>query len=332
MAKRKSLDTSELTLLDVTDTTLEEWLSLVDNPPEGKFFVQNMFPTEGHRAAFLRSLCEHKESVIKMVLRNFLISTGSTKHDTDSAAWLVADLRGGGTWKPPLTEHNLRRLKHHFSKGGYPVWEGIGWVLDLLPSSPRRALDVLDAFSSVHCQHMTDNYLSGHFDAMAIIRQRYIVDPKEGPTAEATIKSLDWRGLELLCGALFEHMGYTVTVTPPSGDDGLDVLAIREELGKRERVVVQVKQYGPKTYIEKDNLVHLVGLVDDQRATRGVLVTTGPVRKGAWGKREKDQRIDIIDLPRLVQLLSEHCGTDWPDRVDRLISTMNRESAAPSGS
>lgn len=329
---RKSLDTSKLTLLDVTDTTLEEWLALVDNPPEGKFFVRNMFPTEGHRTAFLRSLHMRSELEIKMVLRYFLISAGSSLNDTRQAEFLVATLLGNGTWKPPLTELNIRRICHHITKGEFPVWEGIGWVLDLLPSSPRKALDVLDAFSSVYCQYLSDNYLYGLFDAMAIIRRRYIIDPAEGPTAEATIKSLDWRGLELLCGALFQYMGYTVTVTPPSGDDGLDVLAIREELGKRERVVVQVKQYGPKTYIEKDNLVHLVGVVDDQRATRGVLVTTGPVRKGAWGKLEKDQRIDIIDLPRLVKLLSEHCGTDWPDRVDRLIATMNRESAEPSGS
>lgn len=332
MANHNPLDTSEPTFLDVTDTTLEEWLALLKKPPNGKFFVRNMFPTDGHQAEFFRSLREHPESVIKMVLRNFLISAGSNPEDTRQAAYLVADLKGEGTWKPPLTEHNRRLLLHHFSKGGYPVWEGIGWVLDLLPSSPRRALDVIDAFCSVHCTAMTDNYLSGQFEAMAIIRQRYIVDPKEGPTAEATIKSLDWRDLEFLCGALFRHMGYTVTVTPPSGDDGLDVLAIREELGKRERVVIQVKKYGPKTHIKRDSVVHLIGVIDDQRATRGVIVSTGPVQKGAWTLQKQDQRIDIIDLPRLVQLLSEYCGTDWPDRVDRLISTMKRESAEPSGS
>lgn len=332
MANHDPLDTSELTFLDVTNMALEEWLALVDDPPDDTLFVQNMFPTDGHRSEFLTSLHKHSESQIKMLLRNFLIQTGSYKTDTADAAWLATTPRSGGMGESPLTEHDQRLLRHHFSGGHYPVWEGIRWVLDLLPSSPRKALDVLDAFSNVHCQHLNDNCYSGLFDAMAIIRHRYIVDPKEGPTAEATIKSLSWRDLELLCGVLFKRMGYTVTVTPRTGDNGLDVLAIREEPGKRERVVIQAKKYGPKTRIERDDLVHLVGVVDTQRATRGVLVTTGPVRKGAWTLQKNDQRIDIIDLPRLVKLLFEHCGADWPDRVDRLISRMSRESAEPSGS
>lgn len=332
MAKRDPLDMSGYTIRDVTGTTLEEWLALVLDPPDDTIFVRNMFPTDGHRAEFIRSLRERPESEIKMVLRHFLISSGSSPMDMLQARGLVANLRGDRKWDPPSSEHNRRLLLHHASGGDYPVWEGIGWVLDLLPSHPRKALDVLDAFFSVHFQHVTDNYLSGLFDAMAIIRQRYIVDPKEGPTAEATIRSLDWRGLEILCGVLFDHMGYAVTVTACSGDEGLDVLATREEPGKRERVVIQAKKYGPTNHIERDDLVHLVGVVDTQRATRGVLVTTGPVRRGAWKLQEVDRRIDIIDLPRLVQLLSEHCGTDWSTRVDRLISMMDRKSSVAEGS
>lgn len=318
--KRPALaDLSRFAVRDVSGTSLDEWLALMGDPPEETIFVRNMFPSDRHRDEFLSTLRGREESQVKMVLRHFLISTGSNPLDMINATGLVADLSGHGTWKPPPSEHNRRLLFHHASGGGYPVWEGIGWVLDLLPRQPRKALEVLDAFLTVHFQHLTDNYLSGLFDAMALVRQRYIADPALGPSADAAIESLSWRELELLCGVLFAHMGYNVVVTPPSGDKGADVIVTRDSPGKRERVVVQAKKYGPKKPIERDHLLHLIGAIDTHRATRGVLVATGPVRRGAWALQKEDQRVDIINRPRLVTLLSEHCGADWPTRIDRLI-------------
>lgn len=312
----------ESSIIDVTGTSLDEWLSLLAHPPKGKVFVRNTFPTDRHRDEFLSTLGTRSDAQVRMVLRHFLVCAGSNPMDAIHAAGVIA-------LRLPATEHNRRLVLHRATGGRYPVWEGIGWVIDLLPGHPRRALDVLDAFFEVHFQHLTDNYLSGLFDSMAIIRQRYIVDPSRQPAAEASFAALEWRELELLCGVLYEHMGFEVEVTPPSGDRGVDVIATRETLGQRERVVVQAKRYGRKTPVKRDNLVHLLGVVDRHRATRGVLITTGPVQRGARDLQKEDPRVEVIDAHDLASLLAEHCGADWPSRIDRFIRTMAARGSTP---
>jgi restriction endonuclease Mrr len=73
--------------------------------------------------------------------------------------------------------------------------------------------------------------------------------------------------------------------------------------------------------------VHLTGVIDRHRATRGVLVTTGPVRRGARKLQDEDPRVEVLDTTALAKLLSEHCGADWPTRVDGLLTIMERRGS-----
>ena len=73
--------------------------------------------------------------------------------------------------------------------------------------------------------------------------------------------------------------------------------------------------------------MHLTGVIDRHRATRGVLVTTGPVRRGARKLQDEDPRVEVLDTTALAKLLSEHCGADWPTRVDGLLTIMERRGS-----
>lgn len=308
------------TILEVKDISLEEWLSLMRNPPKGALFVTNMFPSDAHKTEWLRTAHARPESDVKLLLRKFLVCTGSNKIDELHAQFLVHKIRNNkGNALENLNEHDQRLVKFHLTNGDYPVWEGLGWILDLLPKYPRAALNVIDAFFDAYWAHLTDNYLNGLFDAQLIIRNRYIESTHTIDPATKVLMGLDWRELEWLCGALYKHMGFDVSVTTRGDDDGVDVFAKNPEEGKTDLVVLQVKKWREERPIGKSEVRELVGTMDLHRATKGVLVTTGRYESGATKKSHLDPRIELLDRAALLRLLNEYCGADWFIRVDQIL-------------
>jgi restriction system protein len=54
----------------------------------------------------------------------------------------------------------------------------------------------------------------------------------------------------------------------------------------------------------------LVGAMDEKGAGRGILVTTSWFTAGCWIKAEQNNRIELIDGPRLRHLVKEHLHMD----------------------
>jgi restriction system protein len=291
--------------------------------PEGRLFWMGSFPTQAHRDAFFSGLRTRTDAEVKLLLRCFLVRTGSNPIDEFDADFTIQQIRSGALKAGGLSEHQRRHVLYAASGGKFPVWEGVHWVLDLLPHQPRRALDVLDAFTWARAMSLKDSYLSGLYDAEALIRAFYIASPLTSSMSLSVLKSLSWRELEWLCGVLYEHMGFNVTVTPRSNDDGIDVLAVRETLGQRERVAVSAKQKAGA--VGKADWRELLGAITDYRATRGVLVTTGPLESGVRKKEAQEPRIQVIEAGQLVEMLNEHVGSDWHRHVDRLMSELRRK-------
>lgn len=313
---------ADVDILEVNDTTLEEWLGLVRSPPSGKIFVRNMFPTDAHRQEWLATSHHRSESEVKLLLRNFLVSTGSNPIDKIHARLLVARLQGSRLGDVTLREHDRRLILNLQSRDNYPAWEGLGWVIDLLPQRPRAALNVLDAFFDAYYSDLTDNYLTGLFDAQAIIRARYIESPHTADGATRVLLGLDWRELELLCAAAYRHMGYDAIVTAASGDDGADVFAASHALGQKGLLLIQAKKWSDSNPVGKAQVRELLGAVDLHRATRGVLVTTGRFESGAVEMADKDSRIELLNREQVLRVLNEHCGSDWFTRADRLLASV----------
>lgn len=315
-------------ILEVTETSLDEWLELLRKPPAGKIFVRNMFPTQAHRNEWFQTANLRPESDVKLLLRRFLVSTGSNLMDGIDAQFLISKLHDRAS-ADELKEHDRRLLYYVRSRGEYPVWEGLGWVIDLLPQHPRMALNVIDAFFQAYYDRLTDNYLSGLFDAQAIIRNRYIESPHTADHATRVLLGLDWRELELLCGVAYEHIGFEVIVTPLGDDDGVDVFAANHMPGQKGLVVIQAKKWSNSNPVGKREVRELLGTIDLHRATKGVLVTTGRYEAGALKMAETDPRIELLGPEHILQLLNEHCGADWFTRVDRLITTTKAGERAP---
>lgn len=98
-----------------------------------------------------------------------------------------------------------------------------------------------------------------------------------------TLHDLDPRQFEELVANLLERDGWKVLLTPRSRDGGVDVIAERKDplLGLL-RTVWEAKRYNPRTNkVGVSTIRELSASVEDNRGTKGVLVTTGLLTKGA---------------------------------------------------
>jgi len=115
------------------------------------------------------------------------------------------------------------------------------------------------------------------------------------------LAELPWRTFEELVGQLLEAEGWTVDVTRPSKDGGIDVVAVREDetLGAI-RSIWQAKRYGPSKKVRLAEVRELGSIVDIDRATKGVIVTTGRLTRGSLDWIRRDQyRLDYKDSQKL---------------------------------
>jgi len=104
------------------------------------------------------------------------------------------------------------------------------------------------------------------------------------------LSELPWRTFEELIGQMLESEGWNVAVTRPTKDDGVDVIAHREDpIMGLIKTLWQAKRYGPKRYVRLAEVRELAGIVDIDRATKGMLVTTSRLTSGAiqWIKRDQ---------------------------------------------
>jgi restriction system protein len=84
------------------------------------------------------------------------------------------------------------------------------------------------------------------------------------------IDSRTWE--EILAGALHQE-GFKVTLTPRSRDHGRDVIAEKDGIGSM-RLLGSMKAYGPDHRVPREHVHEMLGVVDAERATKGMIVTT----------------------------------------------------------
>jgi restriction system protein len=94
---------------------------------------------------------------------------------------------------------------------------------------------------------------------------------KDDPSLAFRIDPRKWE--EIVAGA-YRKAGFDeVTLTPPSGDFGRDVIAVKHALGI-VRVIDQVKAYAPHHLVTADDVRALLGVLEADKASKGFLTTT----------------------------------------------------------
>ncbi|SFU30988.1 restriction system protein [Polaromonas sp. YR568] len=296
-------------LIDHTKLSLREWLKIVLTPEEDRKVLTQVccFPTDELLREFLLNVDLVSDIECRHLLRSLLIGGGTYGFDHRNLPFHIENL-------PLEKSEYLRRLIT-----GERAWEGIHWILDLLPDNPRKALAVMEIFSSNFFNQLSDGFLNGLNDAASIIKTRYIKRDHE-PDVLLELKPLEF---EFLAYELFRAMGYEATHTGKSGDGGIDVRAWKKERGQQEHVFIQCKLVKDKVGVSP--LRELFAVVETHRASRGVFITNSEFTKPAIRESGlRGHRVELLGFAALDRLLNENFGPEWPARLPALVWRANK--------
>lgn len=156
------------------------------------------------------------------------------------------------------------------------------------------------------------------------------------------LRRLHPREFEEEIGAMFSRMGYSVIVTPYSGDEGRDIVGTR---GK-EKMVAECKRYGAGNGVDRTALQRFTAVFHHEGADVGYFITTGHFSKGAKAWAEKYPKIVCVDGSALLRLLNASkplgqpqsyralcvvCGTSHSFGAEQLESPRNCSCGAQVG-
>jgi restriction system protein len=104
------------------------------------------------------------------------------------------------------------------------------------------------------------------------------------------LSEINWRDFEKLVAQLLEKSGWKMELTQGSKGGGIDVVAAMEdsEVGLIKSLW-QTKKFHPSNKVQINVVRELSAIRDDQKATKGMIVTTSSLSKGAlnWIRRDE---------------------------------------------
>jgi restriction system protein len=201
-------------------------------------------------------------------------------------------------------------------ENGQDAWEGLTWVLELLPSRPYKAIKALETYLLAQ-SNLPDDRVFGIEQCAEIIMAKFI--DFENPLEKLTnLKPIEF---EWLIDELYESMGYETTWTPSTRDGGKDIIARIKRTDGNEIVYVECKLY--KTTKLKIEVVRNLGYVMfENKVNRGVIFCTGYVNENI---KKLDNRIQIWSYEEIKVLLNAHLGSEWVNRLDILLDNKRRK-------
>lgn len=131
-----------------------------------------------------------------------------------------------------------------------------------------------------HFLNLPDGRFQALADAAALIRARYIGSLEHAEERIGLLNERPSRDLEVITARLYEHMGYRAKLTPPYRDGGRDVIANRDDAGHRERIRIECKRHTTKRIDVRDARA-ILGVVSNEKAPKGMIVTTSKFTRGA---------------------------------------------------
>ena len=129
-------------------------------------------------------------------------------------------------------------------------------------------------------------------DAMTPHRQP--VPSEEGALLE-TLLQMDPVDFERHVMSLFAESGYSTGLTPQSNDFGVDGFVFHPD----GLIVIQCKRYRPDHPVGRPAIQQFKGVIEEQKALRGYVVTTSRFTEEAIESAQQSPRIVLVDSSRL---------------------------------
>jgi HJR/Mrr/RecB family endonuclease len=116
------------------------------------------------------------------------------------------------------------------------------------------------------------------------------------------LKLLSPREFEELIAELLASEQFNVRLTPASKDGGADIIAWSHTSAGKQLLLVECRQYFEPLKIGVETVRALYGVVESERATKGIVVTTSTFTRGARQfERALRYRIDLRDRQQLIE-------------------------------
>ena len=306
--------------------TLEEWLTKMRSNDPDLVFLRQRFPKDEWKDEYLATIATRPEQEVLLLIKSFLIQSLFTNQcDLFYTGLMKAKESNPQFYRNAMNAPFIQRLVKYAEEpdaGHPPPWEGNTWIAELLPDKPKLALQGLEAYVHAYRWHFSDNQIWGHDDVEQLIRAKFIGLPGSNPEAIRALHDAGWRKLECLVERMYFQMGYDTELTPPTSDGGRDVIAKKSGTGAKEVVLIDCKLYTRTINVKEARTI--LGTMNDYRATKGVIVSTGLFSEGAHDFAARNP-IELIDGDHLIPLMNHHLGSKWALRIDHLA----REALRP---
>ena len=139
--------------------------------------------------------------------------------------------------------------------------------------------------------------------ASSIINDRLLEEFRKKPDK---MLSLSPREFEELIAELFLREGFSVEITPFVKDSGKDIIAVKHDHLGTHLYFAECKRYAPQYPVGVDYVRSLYGIVELEKATKGILATTSYFTSGAEKfAREVKYRIGLNDYDDIKDWLNK---------------------------
>lgn len=116
------------------------------------------------------------------------------------------------------------------------------------------------------------------------------------------LQKLKWRRFEELLDAVFKNQGYQTVLGPGSGDKGVDLRLVQKDTIGELVTLVQAKRYDPRYPIKLEAVASLYGVVEREKANRGLFVSTSEYVQSARSFAEAtNSRIVLAGTEEIVE-------------------------------
>lgn len=124
------------------------------------------------------------------------------------------------------------------------------------------------------------------------------------------LHTIERRRFEEIIAELFGSFGYSVELTSQTRDGGRDVIAIGNNVDVKMKFLIECKRPDPGNSVGVGVVRQLLGVVEDEKATKGILVATTYFSPDAKALEERNQwRLELKEFDAV---------TSWIDRYVRI--------------
>jgi HJR/Mrr/RecB family endonuclease len=115
------------------------------------------------------------------------------------------------------------------------------------------------------------------------------------------------RFFEELIAELLHATGWKVELSPIGADGGIDIVALRQDAVVPHKMLVQAKRYGEHRKVDVRLVREFLHVVDDTRATSGMIVTTSGFTAPAWEhQRRYEWRLSLKDHAAILAWMRDY--------------------------